>query len=189
MFYSKLFSGILFLTLFKTIPILHAQEYSSIETLNFIRLPSHDNIYHENLTNNLISYQPANYDSLYSTKTKKKYSLEKTLILSIIPGSVIHGLGHFYLNENATGGYLFMAEMGGVSLVVASAFVYDYNEFYALWVIGGTLFIGTWIYDIYGAVKICNRINRIYEKASIHPYFTKNKFGNNQIGLRLSYWF
>lgn len=140
---------------------------------------------------NAIAAQAAdsiNADSLWklqsSTLTEEK-SAGVALALAIMPGVLIHGLGHAYLGDRTTSGNLFMAELISIPLVVMGEHAKSGHETSTLSAFGGTVFAITWLYDIIGAPVKAQKLNAKNEK-SIAIIPTKN---HNSYGMSISFGF
>ncbi|MDP3024481.1 MAG: hypothetical protein Q8O10_03000 [candidate division Zixibacteria bacterium] len=120
-------------------------------------------------------------DSIYK-ENKQPDSLKlrnpnTALFYAAVPGFFVHGAGHFYAGKTKTGIALLGVEIISVGLL----FRYVLTDFAAsmdggtggepetiVGVIGGTLFVGSWIYDIIGAPLTIDRENeKILEKKAM----------------------
>ena len=93
-------------------------------------------------------------------KPIKLKSPTTALIIAIVPGSVVHGAGHFYAGKTRTAIGLFGAGIVGAGLTLTGALenIFEGMEGSenkdgadAALIIGLGLFAGSWIYDIIGA--------------------------------------
>lgn len=101
----------------------------------------------------------------------QKHSKALSVTLSIVPGIVIHGMGHYYAGRPGTGLVLTMLEVGAGALIGIGA-ANGLDEVDKLtsdeklpegigvvtraegMIVGGTvLFLTTWLYDVFGAPK------------------------------------
>ncbi|HVP37276.1 MAG TPA: hypothetical protein VMT04_09800 [Terriglobales bacterium] len=106
------------------------------------------------------------------------------LFWAILPGSVVHGAGHFYARKVGTGFILLGIEMVGASLVLAG-FVSGFAQLEEptkndnpemLATAGVTLFVGSWLYDIIAApLKIARENEKILEKQAALKYEAQNR--------------
>jgi hypothetical protein len=90
--------------------------------------------------------------SQLSVQSNKK-SPTVALLLALVPGSLVHGAGHFYAGKVKTGFILLGTEIVGMSLLAGGALSglpgnvkEDRGEMMGF--IGFSLFIGSWVYDI-----------------------------------------
>jgi TM2 domain-containing membrane protein YozV len=87
-----------------------------------------------------------------SVQSNKK-SPTAALLLALVPGSVVHGAGHFYAGKVKTGFILLGTEIVGMSLLMGGALSalpgnVKENRGEMMGFIGFSLFLGSWIYDI-----------------------------------------
>lgn len=101
----------------------------------------------------------------------QKHSKALSVTLAVVPGVVIHGMGHYYAGRAGTGLVLTMLEVGAGALIGIGA-SNGLDEFDKLqddmkipdgigtvtraegMIVGGTvLFLTTWLYDLLGAPK------------------------------------
>ncbi|MEE2786140.1 MAG: hypothetical protein VX589_02305 [Myxococcota bacterium] len=81
--------------------------------------------------------------------------------IAVIPGSIVHGLGHFYLGESVTAWTLFAAEVLGIGLMIGGAYLGASSDAgrgsielsKILSHSGLILFSGSWIADVIGSFK------------------------------------
>ena len=95
--------------------------------------------------------------------------------VALIPGSVVHGLGHYYAGDPETGKTLLVTEGVSLGLVLVGG-VFLSSQLNSLecssdCVIGaisisaGTIgFLGSWVYDVIGSPFAAQRYNRKLEK-------------------------
>ena len=98
------------------------------------------------------------------------------LFWAIVPGSVVHGAGHFYARKAGTGFILLGVEMVGLGLTLAGA-VSSIGQMDSatkegnpemLLSAGVILYFGSWLYDIIGAPLTLARENeKIIEKKAL----------------------
>lgn len=122
-----------------------------------------------------------------------KYDPSMALMFSIIPGFFLHGAGHFYAERYGTAILLLSIEALSISFFAGSAFIAWGSEneeetFYGIVIASGILFLGTWIYDMVMAPKICEKERQKLKRISIKPSVQKMYIGN-KIGLKLCYNF
>lgn len=151
----------------------------------------------------LMDCQIAYFDNYKNTKADSisKILVEKNNLrnpltaigISVFPGSIVHGLGHWYIGHKKGFWLLFSLEsisVLSIPMYIASTgwdsesnnFDTFVNSFYFI-------FFSTWAYDIIASPIVCARDNkRKREMLSIHPYINHCQFGN-QIGLKLVYHF
>ena len=93
----------------------------------------------------------------------------KALFYALVPGLVVHGVGHFYAGDKTAGWVLVGGEVLGLCLIAYAAGARsDYkplasdldDEAETIGVFGVGLFVGTWIYDVIGAPLAVQRENR-----------------------------
>jgi hypothetical protein len=86
------------------------------------------------------------------------------LFYAIIPGIIVHGAGHFYADKPVTGLILIGVEGAGLMFMM-SGVVSQFNENRVSesggidGVVGITLFLGSWFYDLIGAPIAVNKEN------------------------------
>jgi hypothetical protein len=91
--------------------------------------------------------------------------------LSLVPGSLIHGIGHRYAGRHRTAGRLFLAEIFGLALMSMDHPTGDITKRISdqegstqsggdLQSLGRVLFFGSWLYDISASPDAVRRINR-----------------------------
>jgi TM2 domain-containing membrane protein YozV len=99
---------------------------------------------------------------------KKPKSLWIALGIALVPGTVVHGAGHFYAGRIKTGFLLLGTEVVGASLVGVGA-IAGFAEVMGgestldaeLWVFGGLiLFVGSWVYDVVGSPIVVMKTNK-----------------------------
>jgi hypothetical protein len=140
---------------------------------------------------NIFAVQAAdsiNADSLWklqrSTLTEEK-SAGVALALAIMPGVLIHGLGHAYLGDRKTFGRLFMPELICIPVVVMTEHAKSGHETSPVSVLAGVVFAGTWLYDVIGAPIKAHKLNAKNEKLiTMVPTKIHNTYG---IALALSF--
>jgi TM2 domain-containing membrane protein YozV len=86
------------------------------------------------------------------------------IFMALVPGSVVHGAGHFYAGRPATGLILFGGELAGAGLFYLGAVTAigdgKYSPGGAVAVAtGATLFFGSWAYDLVFAPLSISRRN------------------------------
>jgi len=93
----------------------------------------------------------------------------KALFYALVPGLVVHGVGHFYAGDKTAGWVLVGGEVLGLCLIAYAAGARsDYkplssdldDEAETIGYFGLGLFVGTWIYDVIGAPLAVQRENR-----------------------------
>jgi TM2 domain-containing membrane protein YozV len=87
--------------------------------------------------------------------------------IALVPGSIIHGAGHFYAGRIGTGFVLLGSELVGTGLIVVGlvgGIETITGEPREGWVIeleaGLVLFVGSWIYDIIGSPLVVMKSNK-----------------------------
>ncbi len=102
------------------------------------------------------------------TKPGKLKSPTAALVIALVPGSVVHGAGHFYAGKTKTAIGLFGAEIVGAGLtfvgVLGNAFQGmegsgNKDAVDAALIIGLGLFVGSWIYDVVGSPFVVKNQN------------------------------
>lgn len=87
--------------------------------------------------------------------------------IALVPGSIVHGAGHFYAGKIGTGFVLLGSELVGTGLIVVGlvgGIETITGEPREGWVIelevGLVLFVGSWIYDIIGSPIVVMKSNK-----------------------------
>lgn len=80
--------------------------------------------------------------------------------VAAVPGSLVHGLGNYYAGERKTAGILFTMEMFGIGLFLVDHEHTDRATGGGTALIGGALFVGSWLYDVMSAPEAAERHNR-----------------------------
>jgi len=84
----------------------------------------------------------------------------KAFIYALVPGFIVHGTGHFYAGETTTGWILVAGEVLSLPLLAYAIGVgigestnesTSSSDAEIVGIFAGTLFMGTWIYDVIGA--------------------------------------
>lgn len=117
------------------------------------------------------------------------------LFLALVPGSLVHGVGHFYAGHRRTGTILVIAE--GLSIAMASAaFVMAFGdsesqEASIIFGYGGIFgFTGSWAYDVIAAPLVVRRDNKkILRNLSIRPYYAAKSDLAGHWGIGLQFGF
>lgn len=96
---------------------------------------------------------------------KKRKSAGTALFISVVPGFVVHGAGHFYVGKKRDAVLLFAGELASFGLLYAGAGGLvassgESDEATTLYFLGVSLFISTWIYDLIGAPVAANKYNK-----------------------------
>lgn len=93
--------------------------------------------------------------TLVSADESQQRDPNTTLLISFVPGCIIHGSGHYYLGDWKMGTGLLVLEAVGIGLTVSAISGHAINptkeaeEKIEPWVWAGqALFWGTWLYDI-----------------------------------------
>jgi hypothetical protein len=135
----------------------------------------------------LLAQQSQDSISVKNMRSLKLKSPYMAIFFSVIPGVVFHGSGHVYAGKIGTGLLLFGSEVLGTWCMFLGALsglesgtnsdAGDNAIF-----IGTFLFIGSWVYDIFGApVAVQKRNQKLLQKSKTELEFQlKNK------GLRLA---
>jgi len=100
----------------------------------------------------------------------------KAFLYALIPGSVVHGAGHFYAGKTATGFLLLGTELVGAALVLGGTSTgwgrsSPTREGFAVSLAGEILFLGSWIYDMVKSPLIVQKQNRLLEKNPVGLQF------------------
>jgi hypothetical protein len=111
-------------------------------------------------------------DSIYrksdQTKPRKLKSPTTALVIALVPGSVVHGAGHFYAGKTGTALGLFGAEIVGTGLIYAVVIgrIFEGMEGSekrggedAALIIGLGLFAGSWVYDVVASPLVVKKQN------------------------------
>jgi hypothetical protein len=107
-------------------------------------------------------------DTIHTKRSRiiKLKDPNKALLYAIVPGCIVHGTGHFYAGEKTTGWILVAGEALSLSLFTYSVGVgigestngsTSNGEAEIIGIFAGTLFLGSWIYDLIGAPKAVQR--------------------------------
>jgi hypothetical protein len=93
----------------------------------------------------------------------------KAFLIALLPGSLVHGAGHFYAGKTTTGLLLLGSELLGAAFVLGGTSTgwgrsSPTREGFAVALAGGTLFFGSWIYDMIKSPLIVQKQNRLLEK-------------------------
>jgi len=118
------------------------------------------------------------------------------LFIAVVPGSVIHGLGHAYIEDSRTFKILFITEL--VSIPVAyfsAAMAYgdamsEGNQFplaEPVGLIAVVAFFGTWIYDIVAAPLKARSL--IIKKSSAFRFSQNINYMRKTVSLNIAYHF
>jgi len=117
------------------------------------------------------SKKPLDYDSTFVRNGVAEKTRGKALLFALLPGSIIHGAGHFYAGSHDTGNLLFIFEIfGGVLLAsgykdVSSHEVSQSSGIHPGIVAGYVIFMTTWVYDIINAPDEAEKYNKQMGKA------------------------
>lgn len=95
--------------------------------------------------------------------------------VALIPGSVVHGLGHYYAGDPETGKTLLVTEGVSLVLVLVGGAILSSPDLFggcssdcvigAISLSAGTIgFVGSWVYDVIGSPFAAQRYNRKLEK-------------------------
>lgn len=103
----------------------------------------------------------------------KKRSATAAFLIALVPGSVVHGAGHFYAGKPKTGFVLFGTEIVGIGLFMGGALSglpgnvrEDAGE--TIGFVGFSLFMFSWVYDIIVAPTEAKKHNqKPLEKTSL----------------------
>jgi hypothetical protein len=91
-----------------------------------------------------------------------------TLGLALVPGFVIHGFGHYYIEKPVMGTALLLIEIGSFFMVASQI---DFGENsgrksnYDITDLGTFLFYGSWAYDFIASPIIANKMNKQHQAA------------------------
>lgn len=101
-------------------------------------------------------------------KPVKLKSPTTALVIALVPGSVVHGAGHFYAGKTGTAFGLFGAEIIGAGLIYAGVLgsIFEGMEGSekrggedAALIIGLGLFAGSWVYDVIASPLVVKNQN------------------------------
>jgi hypothetical protein len=109
----------------------------------------------------LYAQEPMANDTIYpkanESKPGKLKSPTTALVIALVPGSVVHGAGHFYAGKTKTAFVLFGAEIIGAGMAflggAVSSAPHDTGGESgsggdAVLILGLGLFVGSWMYDV-----------------------------------------
>ena len=108
---------------------------------------------------------------------------KNAMIIAVFPGAIVHGLGHLYLGK--TDG--FIALFGGELISIWLMTFPDYDQrtfdeskkkidYQMLRYLGATLFVSTWIYDIFECNRIASeKCHSNINTISLQPVFYKRE--------------
>ncbi len=106
-------------------------------------------------------------DSIHSerARTAKLKEPYKAFLYAVVPGVVVHGTGHFYAGKTTTGFLLLGSELVGATLILGGTSTgwgrsSPTREGFTVALIGGTLFFGSWIYDMVKSPLIVQKQNQ-----------------------------
>jgi hypothetical protein len=120
-------------------------------------------------SNLLFAQQMGDSVRLGSADSIKLKDPKMAVFYAIIPGLVVHGAGHFYAGEKTTGWILVAGETLslamltyciGVGIGQSTDGATSNGSSELVGIVGATLFMGTWIYDIIGAPLSVIKENR-----------------------------
>jgi hypothetical protein len=114
-------------------------------------------------------------DTIHTKRSRiiKPKDPNKALLYAIIPGFIVHGAGHFYAGEKTTGWILVAGEALSLSLLTYSIGVgigestngsTSNGEAEIIGIFAGTLFLGSWVYDLIGAPKAVQRNRKLFDQ-------------------------
>ncbi|MCJ7457570.1 MAG: hypothetical protein MUP17_01090 [candidate division Zixibacteria bacterium] len=116
-----------------------------------------------NSLNYLYAQEPIAVDTSYEktneSKPAKLKSPTTALVIALVPGSIVHGAGHFYVGKTKTAIGLFGAEIIGAGLTFLGALGSLRGDTggessgggEVVLALGLGLFAGSWIYDVVGS--------------------------------------
>ena len=78
---------------------------------------------------------------------------------ALVPGAVFHGLGNYYAGDRRTATILFSLEMLGLGLLMTNRQSSSGRTGGGAGIVGGGLFVGTWLYDVMTAPEAAERRN------------------------------
>ena len=118
------------------------------------------------------------------------------LFIAVVPGSIIHGLGHAYIERSKTFKILFITELVSIPVAYFSA-VMAYGDAmsegsqFPLAVPAGMIavvaFFGTWIYDIIAAPLLAREL--IIEKSSGFKFAQQFDFNRKTVSMNIVFCF
>jgi len=100
-------------------------------------------------------------------KPVKLKSPTTAFLIALVPGSVVHGAGHFYAGKPKTGVFLFSMELIGAGLFYLGALSSfgeqsennSSKDGTVVKFFGFALFVGSWVADVIGAPKAVKKWN------------------------------
>jgi len=117
------------------------------------------------------------YKKANESKPAKLKSPTTALVIALVPGSVVHGAGHFYAGKTGIALGLFGAEIVGTGLIYAGVIgsIFEGMEGSekrggedAALIIGLGLFVGSWVYDVVASpLVVKNQNDKILGKKSL----------------------
>ena len=120
-------------------------------------------------SNFLLAQQMEDSIRVHTLDSLKLKDPNMAILYAVIPGVVIHGSGHFYAGKTKTGVVLLGSELVGGTIFYVGALDKAFSQskggklgiygdiFIAF---GGVLFVGSWIYDLFGAPRAVQRENQ-----------------------------
>ncbi len=96
---------------------------------------------------------------------KKLKSPTLAFVIATVPGFAVHGAGHFYAGKKRDAVLLFAGELASFGLLYAGAGGLvassgESDKATTLYFLGFSLFITTWIYDLFGALAAAKEYNK-----------------------------
>ena len=107
-----------------------------------------------------------------NSKNVKKKSPTAAFLIALVPGSVVHGAGHFYAGKLKTGAFLVGTELAGIGLFYLGAVsgmsenLEDEKDRGELEWIGFGLFLFSWLYDVIESPSVVNKQNQRLSKTT-----------------------
>lgn len=157
----------LLLTILTSILIFVSANISSAARLDFAQNIKFDKnqslteVYSLKPKQNLMLNDPHNNRRSDDKIDIKQKSPLLAFVIAAVPGSMIHGLGHYYIDDSRTFKILFITELVSIPMAYISlgAMVADglsgesRNESWAepMGIIAFVAFLGTWVYDVVAA--------------------------------------
>jgi hypothetical protein len=164
----KKFAGIVLL-LVLLVSCFWRDSYSSTSKVkSFVSRASMGNLLQVEHLRPLLAQQNEDSNMVRSLDTLKLKDPNMALFYAVVPGFVVHGAGHFYAEAKTTGWILIGGEVISLGLLTYAIGVgigestngsSSNGDAEIAGIIGGTLFVSTWICDMIGAPLAVQRYN------------------------------
>lgn len=115
------------------------------------------------------------------------------IFLALVPGFIIHGLGHYYAGYPRTGNVLLITEGSSfVFFFLAFGLALDDSDSIdtaGVLAVGAFFgFLGSWAYDIIGAPLVIRKNNKkVLENLSVHPWYLPSGKDSGRFGIQLRF--